>query len=77
MSKNTDNELYYFTKNIVLLRKKNKLSKTKMAKMLGISTKSLNKLESGIIPPRIGVKVIFNIQDNFGIPAKCLFKYME
>lgn len=77
MNKNTDNEIFYFTKNIALIRNKNKLSKTKMAKLLGISTKTLNKLENGVIPPRIGVNVIFNIQDNFGIPAKLLFKDME
>lgn len=50
-----DNEIDIFLKNISYLRKHNKLSKRKMAEILGIGVKSLNKIENGELPPRIGV----------------------
>jgi len=63
-----------FGKNIAYLRKSNKLSKKKMAEILGIGIKSLEKLENGILPPRLSVKIIFNIYYSFGILPKDQFK---
>ena len=68
-----DNEIDIFLKNISCLRKHNKLSKRKMAEILGIGVKSLNKIENGELPPRIGVNVFFKIEKNFGISPKNLF----
>lgn len=68
-----DNEIDIFLKNISYLRKHNKLSKRKMAEILGIGVKSLNKIENGELPPRIGVNVFFKIEKNFGISPKNLF----
>ena len=64
----TENFIY----NIIWLRKKHNLSKSKMAKLLGISVSSLNKLENGILPPRLGTEVIFLIQEQFHIHPKDL-----
>ncbi|MBQ7120767.1 MAG: helix-turn-helix transcriptional regulator [Clostridia bacterium] len=60
--------------NIAWLREHNKLSKKKMAKILDISVKSLNKIENGVLPPKISVKIIFNICDFFEIKPKKLFE---
>ena len=71
--KRTDAEIENFVFNIVRLRNHHKLSKREMAKILRIGIKSLDKLEKGVIPPRIGVEVVFNIYKNFGVAPKDLF----
>lgn len=71
--KRTDAEIENFLCNIIWLKNNYRLSKRKMAKMLGIGIKSLDKLEKGEIPPRIGVEVVFNIHKNFGVVPKGLF----
>ena len=58
-----------FTSNVVWLRKTNSLSKVKMCKILGIGYGSLNKIEKGILPPKLSVDVIFRIARYFGISA--------
>lgn len=67
-------EAEIFGKNIAYLRKSSGLSKSKMAKILGIGIKSLEKLESGIIPPRLSSRIIFNIYYSFGVLPKDQFK---
>lgn len=71
--KRTDAEIENFLCNIIWLKNNYRLSKRKMAKMLGIGIKSLDKLEKGEIPLRIGVEVVFNIHKNFGVVPKDLF----
>lgn len=66
-------EFKNFMRNIVFLRETNKLSKRKMAKILGISVKSLNKIENGESMPDISVEVVFNIYNYFGILPKDQF----
>lgn len=68
-----DNEIKNFLDNIAYLRKQNKLSKRKMAEMLGIGVKSLNRIESGELPPNMGVNIVFKIEKNFGVSPKNLF----
>ncbi len=46
------------------------LSKKKMAKILGISIASVNKIESGIMPLGLRADVLFRIQDYFSISPK-------
>lgn len=53
--------------NIAWLRKKHSLSKKAMAAILGISIQSLDRIESGVIPPRLNIEVIYNIWDFFEI----------
>lgn len=38
-----------------------------MAAILGISIQSLDRIESGVIPPRLNIEVIYNIWDFFEI----------
>lgn len=59
--------------NIVWLRKHYGISKTRMAKMLGVGLWSINKIEQGEIPPRLDVSIIFAISRQFSIPPAELF----
>lgn len=59
--------------NMKWLRKHHNLSKKAMAKILDISTSSLNKIENGIMPPRLGIKIIHNIYNSFGILSEEMF----
>ena len=59
--------------NIKFLRQKHKLTKTQMSQILGVSIKTLNRLENGILPPRISCELIFRIQRHFGIQPRQLF----
>ena len=53
--------------NICYLRKKHGLSRTAMARKLHITTKTLDLLESGIIPEYVYIDFLFHIQKDFGI----------
>ena len=59
--------------NIITLRKQYGLTKKAMAKLLGLSLYSLNKLESGIMPPHLDVEMVFRAQACFSIPIRDLF----
>lgn len=59
--------------NIITLRKQYGLTKKAMAKLLGISLYSLNRLESGDMSRRLGVEMVFRAQACFGIPIRELF----
>ena len=67
------NEIETFLYNIAYLRKHNGLSKRKMAKILHISTSTLNKIESGVLPPRISANVIWRIHLHFYITPTVQF----
>lgn len=67
-------DLIAFQNNIIRLRKSNHLSKCEMTKRLGISIYYLNQIESGRIPDRMGVNIIFRIHKNFGISPCDQFK---
>ena len=56
-----------FCNNIVNLRKIFRLSKREMAKKLRIGVKSLTMIESGQVPKRLSVEVLFWVHENFGI----------
>ncbi|MBQ5321300.1 MAG: helix-turn-helix transcriptional regulator [Oscillospiraceae bacterium] len=68
-----EKEIRVFCENIRYLRKKNGLSEKEMAKKLGIGIKSLNSIESGYLPPRVTVDIIYAIYENFGILPKDIF----
>ena len=61
-----------FAHNVAWLRKKNGLSKKEMARLLKIGLWSLNKLESGILPPKMSFEVVYRIYDNFGITPEAM-----
>ena len=69
----TDEEIKDFVQNIIWIRKYHRLSKKQMASLSGISVYSLNKLEKGVLPKRLGVNVLFNIEKNFNIFPRQLF----
>lgn len=61
------NNLQTFAHNVAWLREHYGLSKSEMARIMGIGVSSLNKIERGEIPPRLGVDVLFAIQKHFGM----------
>ncbi|MBQ9963765.1 MAG: helix-turn-helix transcriptional regulator, partial [Clostridia bacterium] len=58
--------------NMKHIREQYAFSKRDMARLLGIGIGSLNKLEKGELPPRLGVEILFNIQHYFGISPQIL-----
>lgn len=67
-----DNSLLIFCRNIQYLRQTHNLSKTKMAKILHISLKTLDHLERGIVPPLMSCTVLFKAAEYFSIPLNTL-----
>ncbi len=67
--KRTGREIQTLLHNIAWLRKHNGLSQQEMAKLLGVSVLTIKKIESGTLPPRMRVSVLFRIQVHFGISA--------
>ena len=66
-------EIKNLSHNIKHLRQSHNLSKKSMAKIMGIGIGSLNKLESGILPPRADVQCLLNLNRHFGISISELF----
>ena len=66
------NELDYFCTAVKNLRAEYHLNKTAMAKILGISISSLNKLENGVMP-RISCAVVYRMMVYFHLTAKEVF----
>lgn len=58
--------------NLIVLRCQYGLTKKAMAKLLGISTYSLNVLEGGKIPSLLGVELLFRVQACFEITIRDL-----
>ncbi|MBP3495258.1 MAG: helix-turn-helix transcriptional regulator [Clostridia bacterium] len=56
-----------FCNNIRVLRKREGLSKKKMAKIMGIGIKSLSLIEDNILPRRLRCGVLIKIHNYFGI----------
>ena len=73
-TKIVEQEIDNFAHNVKFLREKHNISKTKMAQMLGVSFKSLNKIENGQIPKRLSVGIVFRIEQYFGVKCHLLFK---
>ena len=58
--------------NITTLRSHYGYSKKHMAKLLGIGIETLNKIEKGIIPPRLGIDIVFTVCKQFHIRPSML-----
>ena len=67
MDDKTQGEWYNFASTVIYLREKNGLSKEEMAGRLGIGVKTLEKIESGILPNRLSSGILIEIFRNFGI----------
>ena len=66
-------QLSNFLYNIGWLRKYYGIPKKRMSQLLGISVRSLNLLESGNIPPRVPIDVVFLLHRQFQYPQGTLF----
>lgn len=66
-------EMEIFLKNVMWLREHYGISKKHMAELLGIGIASLNKIENGEMPKRLGVEIVFKIYDVFKILPKNQF----
>lgn len=53
--------------NIRYLRKSYSLSRSVMAHRIGVSVKTLDTIESGIIPARCGAHIFYNPYYSFGV----------
>ena len=73
MKQEYQNDIVAFSDTINQLRHSHNLSKKSMAKIMGIGIGSLNKLESGILPPRADVQCLLNLNKHFGISISELF----
>ena len=60
-------EIENFLHNIAYLRRQHGLSKQEMARRLEIGVHSLNMIEEGILPPRMGISIIYAIYHHFGL----------
>lgn len=67
MKSATDKEIENFLHNVKWLRKHYGLSKKRMAELLKISIKTLNKIENGELPPKLSSNILLNIYYYFGI----------
>ena len=74
MKNNPQTELDNLLYNIKWLRQHNGLSKKQMTDILGVSLKTLNKIERGEMPPRLGASVLYNISVHFGISSSKQFE---
>lgn len=66
------NSLAILLRNITALRKHYGYSKKHMAHLLGIGIGTLNKIEAEIIPPRLGIDVVFIVCRQFHIRPSVL-----
>ena len=71
------NDVQILCQNIKFLRQKYKLSKNKMAQILGVSVKTLNCIENGNFPPRMSCEILLRIQHHFAISPRQLFIPIE
>ncbi|MBR5538641.1 MAG: helix-turn-helix transcriptional regulator [Clostridia bacterium] len=74
MNHDNSNEFDTLLHNICKLRQHNKLSKKQMADIMGVSLNTLNKIEKGEFPPRLGANSIYNICVYFKMHSSELFK---
>ncbi len=69
-----DKKVQTLCRNLVHLRKKAAMTQKEMAALMGIGVSTLRKLESGQLPPRLGMDVIFALCDAFSISPGSLFQ---
>jgi len=62
-----------FCRNVAGLRMHSGYSQKYMAQLLGIGVESLKRIESGNIPPRLRIDVIFAVCRHFHIRTSVLF----
>ena len=74
----TEDEYRNVFENVRYLRKLHGLSRTAMARKLRITVKTLDILETGVFPERIGIHFFFQVEQAFGIsPVRLLTTCLE
>ena len=74
----TQEQLQNACRNIRFLRREHHLSRTAMARKIGITVKTLDSLEQEIWPDRISIRILFRIRMCFGItPTELLTICLE
>ena len=68
-----ENQMLTFCENIRTLRSSHGLSKQTMAHVLGIGVKTLNALESDVVPRRLGSSVLIRAAEFFEMSTDALF----
>ena len=68
------NNILILCENIKFLRIKNNLSKKEMAQKLGISDKSITKIESGDLPRSVNAITLYKIHKTFDVPLDSLLE---
>lgn len=76
-SREIDEAIGNFCRNLRELRKRLEMSEEEMAKRIGISAGNLQKIEQGTVPPRVTAKTLFLIQTRFGISPSSLFSPID
>ena len=66
-------EIIVFCKNVKMLKERNGLTNMEMAKIMGIGSASLTKIESGILPPGVSTSIIFELCKRFNVKPCELF----
>lgn len=77
MNAEQDPELLNFCRKIRCLRQRHHLSRSRMAAILGISTKTLSALEQDIFPSRLGCVTLWYAGKYFRLAPHLLFRPAE
>ena len=72
-----DYEIVILGQNLRRIRKAKGLSIKSMAKILSIGARSLSLIESGFLPPRLNVCVLFKIYSEFGVSPSEVFSPLD
>lgn len=71
-------EFAVFCHNLVFLRRQHGYSKKRMAKILGIGIRTLDRLERGEMPPRLGTNILAAVHAYFGItPSRQFTEWLD
>ncbi len=76
MNSQLSKEFFIFCENVKKLRTKNNLSKSAMARILGIMPSTLTELEHGILPDRLSCRILSRMHHYFGVEISNLFREM-
>ena len=69
---NTEEHCRNICHNIRFLRRKYGLSRTAMARRIHVTIKTLDSMEAGVIPDRIGIYFLYYVQQAFDIAPQDL-----
>ena len=71
-----DEDFMIFCKNSSFLRRKFRISKAQLAKTAHMAVSTITKTESGEIPPRLKIRLVFRLAQCFNVKIYELFEPM-